>query len=121
MRTEQVRIGTAAGCPAVDDTMKATIPSAGTSLSFITWARIVHKQLREHVSDLHVNGSPTGAEWSKGALRVQIDGRSSTWVVRFDRQGVFVMPPLTIDRHDDFSASNVAKTLMGFFDARLST
>jgi hypothetical protein len=51
-----------------------------------------------------------------GTRSAMIIDRHPTWAVHFSAN----MAGLAVDRHDDFTARTVAKTLAGYFDDRWS-
>lgn len=90
------------------------------TLAFAPWARIVRASILERLS-LRATSTPKTATFSSDVLTVRIDASRSTWYVHFERHdGAFAMPPLAIDQRTAETARNVARTVLGFFDATLS-
>ena len=96
------------------------VPPEGPTLDLRAWASQVNRQMRSALGDLGVTASSGRITWSRGGLVAWIEPSDTIWWVQFERHGAFAMPPLCVSRHDAFTASCVAKTMLGFFDAKLS-
>lgn len=105
--------------PVVDGRLNA--PPHQTTLAFREWVRVVYQTVHRFIPDAKASGSTKAVKLSCGALTVRIQPAAEVWWVHFERDGAFAMPPLSVCRHDPLTAQNVAGTIVGFFDATLST
>ena len=118
------------------------IPPPGPALSFSGWAQTVYQTILEYVPNASAAGSsksgvtitrrpgledkrpPSLSELAKaqeGSITARLTPNGSTWYVTCERGGRFAMPPLAVDRHDDFTARQVAGTIIGHLDSAQST
>lgn len=97
------------------------IPPEGPRLQFSHWAQAVYRTITLYVPDVHAQGTDERVSFSKASLRVDVTPEPHVWRVYFHAATGFSMPPLAVDRHDDFTARCVAETIVGFFDPLQST
>lgn len=96
------------------------VPPEGPRLDLRAWTSSMHRRMRAALGDLAVTASAERVTWRRGGLTAWVEPEGEVWWVQFERHGAFAMPPLCVSRHDAFTAACVAKTMLGFFDARLS-
>jgi hypothetical protein len=90
------------------------VPPPGRDLPFETWTRRLVAQLRTMIPEVAATQRGREVTLAYRERAATIIDRHPTWVVHFSAN----MAGLAIDRHDDFTAHTVAKTLAGYFDDR---
>ena len=85
-------------------------------MPFEAWVREVVAVLRERLPEVRAARRGGTATLTYGEGTATIEHRGPTFMVRCPGMAL-----LTIDQHDAFTARNVALSLAGYFDARLST
>lgn len=95
-------------------------PPAGPTLDFRAWAIIIHRRLSSYLKDVHASGGDGVIRWTRGHECVRLEFTPLTWWVNFERNDAFAVPPLAVGRHDEFTARNVADSILGFFEPKLS-
>lgn len=95
--------------------------SKAAAAQFAWWTRAVHEYVNTALGDVHARGNSMRVTFTRGSIGVEIVPDNDIWWVHFHRGGAFAMPSLYVSQHDGATARNVAKTIMGFFDATHST
>ena len=100
-------------------------PRPGPALDFSSWTERVTDELRaveRHAVVRDVAAVKRGRRvvvWRHRDREATVTDEGAVRWVTFSG-GATMMPPLAVERHDAFTARNVARTLAGFFDASLS-
>lgn len=97
------------------------LPPPGPTLSFSTWVQHVHREIAVYVPDVTPSGNKQTVRITRGSVAMRVVPDGGVWWVYFDQPGQTGRPTLCVERHDTFTAHNVAHTAIGIFDPTQST
>jgi hypothetical protein len=99
------------------------IPRPGPTLTLPAWSAVVTERVRGFVPEVRAARIGRVIIWRHLGRAANFTADGATWHAKFtDAPGAGpTLARIYFDRHDDFTAANLGKTLAGFFDNRHCT